>query len=97
MDEKERNAGGTLTTNLPDLACYMQSVIGQLEADKKRSAVHTYTYALKSVTEFYGGEGTPMPVGEVFTPGRLKEYEEWMKLEGGAKEKLRQGRGAKDR
>ena len=26
MDEKERNAGGTLTTNLPDLACYMQSV-----------------------------------------------------------------------
>ena len=81
MDEKERNAGGTLTTNLPDLACYMQSVIGQLEADKKRSAVHTYTYALKSVTEFYGGEGTPMPVGEVFTPGRLKEYEEWMKLE----------------
>ncbi|WMI95393.1 tyrosine-type recombinase/integrase [Bacteroides fragilis] len=85
MDEKEKNAGGTLTTNLPDLACYMQSVIGQLEADKKRSAVHTYTYALKSVTEFYGGEGTPMPVGEVFTPGRLKEYEEWMKLEGARK------------
>lgn len=77
MDEKEKNAGGTLTTNLPDLACYMQSVIGQLEADKKRSAVHTYTYALKSVTEFYGGE--------VFTPGRLKEYEEWMKLEGARK------------
>lgn len=85
MDEKEKNAGGTLTTNLPDLACYMQSVIGQLEADKKRSAVHTYTYALKSVTEFYWGEGTPMPVGEVFTPGRLKEYEEWMKLEGARK------------
>jgi len=85
MDEKEKNAGGTLTTNLSDLACYMQSVIGQLEADKKRSAVHTYTYALKSVTEFYGGEGTPMPVGEVFTPGRLKEYEEWMKLEGARK------------
>ena len=67
---------------IPDLASYMQAVIEQLEADKKRSAVHTYTYALKSVTEFYGGEGMPMPVDEVFTPGRLKEYEEWMKLEG---------------
>lgn len=67
---------------IPDLASYMQAVIEQLKTDKKRSAVHTYTYALKSVTEFYGGEGTPMPVDEVFTPGRLKEYEEWMKLEG---------------
>lgn len=85
MDEKEKNAGGMPATKLPDLASYMQTVIEQLEADKKRSAVHTYTYALKSVTEFYGGEGTPMPVGEVFTPGRLKEYEEWMKLEGARK------------
>lgn len=67
---------------IPDLASYMQAVIEQLEADKKRSAVHTYTYALKSVTEFYGGEETPMSVDEVFTSGRLKEYEEWMKLEG---------------
>ena len=65
-----------------DLASYMQSVIGQLEKDKKRPAVHTYKYALKSFTEFYGGTGKPMPVGEVFTPGRLKEYEEWMKQEG---------------
>lgn len=67
---------------IPDLASYMQAVIERLEADKKRSAVHTYTYALKSVTEFYGGEGTPMLVDDVFTPGKLKEYEEWMKLEG---------------
>ena len=70
MDEKERNAGGTLTTNLPDLACYMQSVLGQLEADKKRSAVHTYTYALRSVTEINVGEGTPMPLGSDITPGK---------------------------
>lgn len=82
MDGKEKNGEVAAAMKIPDLASYMQAVIEQLEADKKRSAVHTYTYALKSVTEFYGGEGTPMPVDEVFTPGRLKEYEEWMKLEG---------------
>lgn len=82
MDEKEKIEEVAVAMRIPDLASYMQAVIGQLEADKKRSAVHTYTYALKSVTEFFGGEGTPMPVDEVFTPGRLKEYEEWMKLEG---------------
>lgn len=27
---------------MPDLASYMQTVIEQLEADKKRSAAHTY-------------------------------------------------------
>ena len=42
---------------MPDLASYMQTVIEQLEADKKRSAAHTYTYALKSIAEFYGGAG----------------------------------------
>ena len=82
MDDKVKNAKVKEATKTPDLASYMQAVIEQLEADKKRSAVHTYTYALKSVTEFYGGEGTPMSVDEVFTPGRSKEYEEWMKLEG---------------
>ena len=50
---------------MPDLASYMQTVIEQLEADKKRSAAHTYTYALKSIAEFYGGAGMPMPVDEV--------------------------------
>ena len=72
---------------MPDLASYMQTVIEQLEADKKRSAAHTYTYALKSIAEFYGGAGMPMPVDEVFTPGRLKEYEEWMRREGMRKRK----------
>lgn len=62
-------------------------MIEQLEADKKRSAAHTYTYALKSIAEFYGGAGMPMPVDEVFTPGRLKEYEEWMRREGMRKRK----------
>ena len=87
MDDKVNNAGVAEATEIPDLACYMQAVIEQLETDKKRSAVHTYTYALKSVTEFCGGEGTPMPVDELFMPGRLKEYEEWMKLEGAKKRK----------
>lgn len=82
MDDKVKNVRVAGATKTPDLASYMQAVIEQLEADKKRSAVHTYTYALKSVTEFHGEAGTPMPVNEVFTPGRLKEYEEWMKLEG---------------
>ena len=85
MDGKEKNEEVAVAMKVPDLVSYMQTVIEQLEADKKRSAVHTYTYALKSVTEFYGGEGTLMPVDEVFTPGRLKEYEEWMKLEGARK------------
>ena len=97
MDEKEKNAGVAVAAEIPDLASYMQAVIEQLEADKKRSAVHTYTYALKSVTEFYGGEGPPMPVDEVFTPGRLKEYEEWMKLEGARRRNTeKEGTGKKD-
>jgi len=64
MDEKEKNVAAAEAAGMPDLAFYMQSVTEQLEKDKKRPAVHTYTYTLKSVTEFYGGEGTPMPVDE---------------------------------
>ena len=55
MDDKEKNAEVAKAIKLPDLASYMQVVIKQLEIDKKWSAVHTYTYTLKSVTEFYGG------------------------------------------
>lgn len=77
MKEKESK-----DKSMPDLADYMQTVIEQLAKDRKRPAMHTYTYTLKSVRKFYGDEGTPMPVDEVFCPGRLKEYEEWMKRKG---------------
>ena len=87
MTKKEKNVEVGRAMKIPDLAFYMQTVIEQLEADKKRSAAHTYTYALKSIAEFYGGAGMPMPVDEVFTPGRLKEYEEWMRREGMRKRK----------
>ena len=67
MDDKEKNAEVAKAIKLPDLASYMQVVIKQLEIDKKWSAVHTYTYTLKSVTEFYGGKGTPVPIYFPFT------------------------------
>lgn len=114
MEEKEKNEKvvaleaeeAVQATGMPDLAAYMRSVISQLEKDRKRSAVHTYTYALKSFTAFCNVSGrdvdrdvgagseestgsessaTSMPVDEVFTPGKLKEFEEWMKREGRTK------------
>ena len=46
MSKKEKNVEMGSPMKMPDLASYMQTVIEQLEADKKRSAAHTYTYAL---------------------------------------------------
>lgn len=56
------------------LASYMEKVIRKLEEDKKHAAVHTYSCTLNSFTEFSAGEKVLL-VTEVFTPGRLKEYE----------------------
>ena len=42
MSKKEKNVEMGSPMKMPDLASYMQTVIEQLEADKKRSAAHTY-------------------------------------------------------
>lgn len=72
MDKKET------IRKMTDLMPSMKAVISELEKDGKQPAAHTHTSALNSFTRFAGGEGTPMPVAEVFTPGRLKEYEQWL-------------------
>ena len=77
-----------------DLSSYMEEVIKELQADKKYPAVHTYLSTLHSFVSFYMSlsdsrepslsSGTPLssstllPLSEVFTPGRLKEYENWL-------------------
>ena len=58
-----------------DLSLYMTKVINELSEDKRYPAVHTYTSTLRSFAKFSCGA---MPVNDVFTPGRLKEYEDWL-------------------
>ena len=70
MDKEEKNV------EMVHLSPYMKSVIERLTADKKRPAVHTYNATLNSFTKFFGGQGTEeMLVTDVFTAGKLKEYE----------------------
>lgn len=101
MDKEEKNV------EMVHLSPYMKSVIERLTADKKRPAVHTYNATLNSFTKFSGGQGTEeMLVTDVFTAGKLKEYEAWLrsrnaKLEHGfhlyasAQSGLQQARGSK--
>ena len=74
---------------------FMTSVIGQLKTEKKYPAVRTYTSTRNSFTAFARDEKkmeSPESVGEipldeapdlsvtaVFTPGRLKAYETWLR------------------
>ena len=58
-----------------DLSLYMAEVIEELKADRKYPAAHIYISALHSFAKFADGE---MPMNDVFTPGRLKEYEQWL-------------------
>ena len=58
-----------------NLSLYMAEVIEELKDDRKHPAVHTYTSTLHSFAAF---SGDAMPMNEVFTPGRLKEYEDWL-------------------
>lgn len=58
-----------------DLSLYMAEVVEGLKEDRRYPAVHTYNSTLRSFAKFACGV---MPVNEVFTPGRLKEYEDWL-------------------
>ena len=58
-----------------NLSLYMAEVIEELKDDRKYPAVHTYTSTLHSFAAF---SCDAMPMNEVFTPGRLKEYEDWL-------------------
>lgn len=59
-----------------DFSHYMFYVIADLKSDGKYPAAHTYTSTLHSFLDFSGG--TAVAMHEVFTPGRLKEYENWL-------------------
>ncbi|WP_293713394.1 phage integrase SAM-like domain-containing protein [uncultured Parabacteroides sp.] len=65
-----------------DLVYSMLPVIKELKEEKKHSAVHTYTATLNSFTAFFDGKGDVMPTEQVFTPGILKEYQDWMRQKG---------------
>lgn len=76
MDQKNKTNGKI------DLANYVPAIIDQLRKEKKHSAVHTYTATLNSFTAFFDGKGDVMPTEQVFTPGVLKEYQDWMRQKG---------------
>lgn len=69
----------TIEKKRTDLADYMTKVIVQLKKEKKYAAKHTYASTRNSFMKFSGGEGTAMPTSVVFMPGRLKEYEGWLR------------------
>ena len=63
-----------------DLSLYMSAVIEELKRDGKFPAVHTYACTLRSFEAFAasGGGDSGLLLHEVFTPGRLKAYENWL-------------------
>lgn len=58
---------------------YVDGVIGRLKEDKKYPAVHTYTATRNSFTRYSEEKGGAMAVSEIYTRGRLKEYQEWLR------------------
>lgn len=68
--------------NQINLEDYMRLVIRQLNEEKKHPSVHTYTCTLRSYAKFFGCEKRSIPVSEVFTPGKLKEYQDWLRQKG---------------
>lgn len=62
-----------------ELTSYMEAVVKKLKEDKKHPAVHTYTSTMNSFTAFSAEKLFEMALEEVFTKGRLKEYQEWLR------------------
>lgn len=67
-----------------DLRLYMPEVIGMLKREGKFPAMHVYACTLRSYEKFCAEEKYPknttasLSMQEIFTPERLKEYEDWL-------------------
>lgn len=67
-----------------DLRLYMPEVIGMLKREGKFPAMHVYACTLRSYEKFCAEERHPknatasLSMQEIFTPERLKEYEDWL-------------------
>ena len=67
-----------------DLRIYMPEVIGMLKREGKFPAMHVYACTLRSYEKFCAEERYPknttasLSMQEIFTPERLKEYEDWL-------------------
>lgn len=54
-----------------DLKHRMLLVVEQLKEMKKYASVHVYKSTLNSFVDFYGDKDVAIPLGEVFTEGKL--------------------------
>ena len=67
-----------------DLRLYRPEVIGMLKREGKFPAMHVYACTLRSYEKFCAEERYPknttasLSMQEIFTPERLKEYEDWL-------------------
>lgn len=67
-----------------DLRLYIPEVIGMLKREGKFPAMHVYACTLRSYEKFCAEERHPknttasLFMQEIFTPERLKEYEDWL-------------------
>lgn len=62
-----------------DFIPYMEDVITKLKADKKYPAVHTYIATKNSLAKCAEEKEYSLTIGEIYTKGRLKEYQEWLR------------------
>lgn len=73
MDKEE------IKENVTDFIPYVKIVVKKLKEDKKFPAVHTYTATTNSITECAGEKGYALTVDGIYTKGRLKEYQDWLR------------------